>query len=287
MQDALSLAVELTSHPWAMQPTHLNALAHQARSSRLVAARARASVQKAAGVEVIPVAGYLTQHPTLLTALGLGTACDSISGRLRLALADDRVDAIVLDFDCTGGDTYGSTELAAEIRAAAKSKPVVGVANSVAAGAGYWIAASCGSLYVTPGGEVGGVGMAMAHQDASAALAKAGVGVTLISAGKYKVEGNPYGKLDDEARGFMQATCDRYLSLMVADVAAGRNVAVSKVRADFGQGRIVGAKAARAAGMVDGIRTLSDVLADLKRGGAASRSKLAAEVALSRAARGV
>jgi hypothetical protein len=60
------------------------------------------------------------------------------------------------------------------------------------------------------------------------------------------------------------------------------------VRSDFGQGRVVGAKDAKASSMVDGVRTLSDVVNDLKRnGGGAARSRLAAEVGLSRAMRGV
>ncbi|MGN6524947.1 MAG: S49 family peptidase [Burkholderiaceae bacterium] len=281
------MAAELASRPWAMAPGRLEGLARMAANGQFTSAVKRAAVPRASGVAIVPATGYVVQHPNLLTALGLGTACEAITARVRLALADDEVDAIVLDIDCDGGEIYGMTELAAELRAAAKVKPVVGIANSVAAGAGYWLGASCGSLYVTPGGEVGGVGMAMIHEDASAALAKAGVAVTLVSAGKYKVEGHPYGPLDSDAKAFMQASCDRYLSMMVGDIAAGRKTAAAKVRANFGQGRIVGAKDAKAAGMVDGVRTLAQVVDDLRRGSRSSSSRLAMQVALSRAERGV
>jgi ClpP class serine protease len=60
-------------------------------------------------------------------------------------------------------------------------------------------------LYVTPGGEVGSIGVWQAHFDYTQALGAEGVAPTLISAGKYKVEGNPYAPLDAEAQGFMQS----------------------------------------------------------------------------------
>lgn len=42
------------------------------------------------------------------------------------------------------------------------------------------------------------------------ALAADGVTPTPISAGKYKVEGNPYAPLDAEAQAFMQSRVDDY-----------------------------------------------------------------------------
>ena len=45
----------------------------------------------------------------------------------------------MLDVDSPGGSVYGIAELADEIRAARGRKPIVAVANSVAASAAYWI----------------------------------------------------------------------------------------------------------------------------------------------------
>ena len=57
----------------------------------------------------------------------------------RRFLNDPEVRAIVLDIDSPGGSTYGVSELANEIMAARGKKPVLAVANSLAASAAFWI----------------------------------------------------------------------------------------------------------------------------------------------------
>jgi hypothetical protein len=52
------------------------------------------------------------------------------------------------------------------------------------------------------------IGVWQAHFDYSQDIAAEGIQPTPISAGKYKVEGNPYAPLDEEAQGFMQSRVD-------------------------------------------------------------------------------
>ena len=149
--------------------------------------------------------------------------------------------------------------------AARAQKPVVAIANSLAASAAYWIGCSASEFYVTPGGEVGSIGVWQAHQDYSKAMDEAGVKTTLISAGKFKVEGNPYAPLDEEAQGFMQSRVDDYYAAFTKAVAKGRGVPISQVRDGMGQGRVLGADAALASSMVDGIATFDDVVKKMRR----------------------
>ena len=139
------------------------------------------------------------------------------------------------------------------------------IANSLAASASYWIGCSASEFYVTPGGEVGSIGVWQAHQDYSKAMDEAGVKTTLISAGKFKVEGNPYAPLDEEAEGFMQSRVDDYYAAFTKAVAKGRGVPISQVRDGMGQGRVLGADAALASSMVDGIATFDDVVKKMRR----------------------
>jgi ClpP class serine protease len=81
---------------------------------------------------------------------------------------------------------------------------------------------------------------------------------TIVKAGKYKAEGE--GALSDEARAHVQSRIDDYYTTFVHQVARHRNVSVDRVRNGYGEGRTLGAKAALAAGMVDGIATLQDVV---------------------------
>ena len=113
----------------------------------------------------------------------------------------------------------------------------------------------------------------MAHEDWSKAVADSGVDVTLISAGKFKTEGNPYGPLDADAKAFLQSRTDAYFNDFTKAVAAGRGVPIDSVRSGMGQGRVVGAAQALAEKMVDGVMPFNEVL----RGGlGASRAGLAA-----------
>jgi signal peptide peptidase SppA len=160
---------------------------------------------------------------------------------------------------------YGVEELAAEIYQARGQKPVVAVANSLAASASYWIAASADELVVTPSGEVGSIGVFAMHEDMSGLMEQMGVRVSLISAGKHKTETNPFEPLTDEARAALQEQVDGYYEMFVRAVARGRGVGVADVRGGFGEGRLVGAKEAVRLGMADRVETMEQTIGRLSR----------------------
>ncbi|CAJ3064454.1 peptidase S49 [Burkholderia pseudomallei] len=280
MKHALLIS-EFLSTPWAIMPERLSAfagviarwslsavadpdtMAAVLTDAAAVAARRGASARSGNGsIAVLPMYGVVTQR---------GNMADDISGpgsmstqmfaqALRSSLADDSIDAVLIDIDSPGGSVYGVQELADEIYQARGQKPVVAIANSLAASAAYWLGSAASELYVTPGGEVGSIGVWSAHEDWSKALADAGVTTTLISAGKYKTEGNPYGPLSSDAQAFMQSRVDDYYGTFTKAVARNRGVPVATVRDGMGQGRVLGAAAAKEAGMVDDIATFDEVI---------------------------
>lgn len=227
--------------------------------------RRRASIASQAGaVQVIPIHGVLTQRGNMIDEIsGPGsTSTEMLTQALREAVADDSVASILLDVDSPGGSVYGVSELADEIYQARSKKPVIAVANSLAASAAYWLASSATEFYITPGGEAGSIGVIMTHTDFSRANDMAGVKVTYITAGKYKSEGNADEPLSAEAQAYEQGRIDDYYSAFTRAVARGRGVSVATVRgASYGEGRVLGAKDAVAAGMADGVRTFDDALA--------------------------
>ena len=218
-----------------------------------------------AGIAVIPVVGTITQRAGMMTEWCGGTSTQQISAALADALRDEAVGQILMEFDTPGGSVFGVSELGDEIADAAKTKPVIGVANSLSASAGYWLMSQCSQAYVTPGGEVGSIGVWMAHEDWSKAMAESGVVTTMISAGKFKVEGNPYEPLGEDARAFMQSRVDDYYGAFVKAVARGRGVGVQQVRDGMGQGRVLGADEALAQGMVDGVAPVTEIVRRMQR----------------------
>jgi signal peptide peptidase SppA len=216
-------------------------------------------------IAVIPIRGTIVQRADQLGLCEGGTSTEDISQALRMAMMDTTVSQVLLHQHSPGGSVYGVQELGEEIREARKEKPVVGFVSSLSASACYWIGSQCSELYVTPGGEVGSIGVWSAHQNIKTYLERQGIDIRLISAGKFKVEGHPYDALSDEAQTFMQSRVDDYYAAFTDAVAKGRKVPVSQVRDGMGQGRVLGASDALAEKMVDGVMTFDEVVRKMQR----------------------
>ena len=295
------LLAEFLATPWALMPERLNAVAAVlARWSQNTPAtvdvlagiaadkvardarRQTATAVSGGGIAVLPLYGVVTQRGNMVDDVsGPGSvSTQKFATALRQALADESVSQILIDIDSPGGSVYGVAELADEIVAARAQKPIVAIANSLAASAAYWIGCSASEFYVTPGGEVGSIGVWQAHFDYSQALASEGVTPTLISAGKYKVEGNPYAPLDPEAQAFMQSRVDDYFLTFAKAVAKGRGVPIAQVRNGMGQGRVLGADAALEQDMVDGIVTFDDAIRKILRDARAQAKPRASRIGM-------
>jgi capsid assembly protease len=272
---------------WVIDPEALPALveAHRARPralDRLTAAAAaatpraarRGAGQRAGGtVAVIPLTGVLTPRASLLSFLfGGGGGLVDFRDMFREAVNSPDVGAIVLDVDSPGGLIDLVPETAAEVRAARGAKPIVAVVNTMAASGAYWIACQADELVVTPSGVAGSIGVYMVHEDWSGWNEQQGIVPTYISAGKYKVEGNPDQPLSEEAAADWQREADDLYGLFVADVAAGRGVSEDQVRSGYGQGRTV-RPAARVleAGLADRVDTLENVIGELLAAGSSAQ----------------
>lgn len=214
------------------------------------------------GVAVVPIRGVIAHRADAMDESSGGTSTERISAMLRQVMADSSIGTVILDVDSPGGTVPGVQELAGEIfeMKGRGTKRIVAVANSLMASAAYWLASQADEIVSIPSGTIGSIGVFSAHSDISKALEKEGVKVTLISAGKYKVEGNPFEPLSEEGLAVRQASVDAAYALFVKDVARGRGVSVSDVRNGFGEGRALPAKDAKAAGLIDRIASMEDVL---------------------------
>lgn len=262
----------LTEQPWALPRSVLQELVDAAATGSLPARAAMAQPappRREGIVSVITIRGVIEHHSTWMTDMFGGTSVDAIRASLREALAQPEVMGIVLDIDSPGGGVSGITELAAEIRGARGTKPILAIANTMAASAAYWLAAQADEVYVTPSGQAGSIGVYAVHEDISRALDQAGVTATIISAGKYKTEGNEFEPLSDDARDTMQHRCDVFYDQFVKDIASGRGITAAAVRSGYGEGRVLLAQDALAESLVDGIAALDAVI---RQAGRASRA---------------
>ncbi|MBB4574397.1 MULTISPECIES: S49 family peptidase [Rhizobium] len=228
----------------------------------LSAAAPGASGQGASVIAVISFFGIVAQHASQVDDISGpgGTSTERVTNSYRAAKADPSVKAIVINFDSPGGNVSGVQALADEIFNGRGDKPVIAQVNSLCASAAYWVASSCDEIVMTPGAMAGSIGVYSLHQDVSRAVDAAGLKFTFISAGKYKVEGNAFEPLSDEAAQAAQSNVDAFYNDFVSAVSRGRGVSVADVKAGFGEGRVVKDKQAVKAGMADRVDTLDGTI---------------------------
>jgi len=233
----------------------------QAQNAVSAARQQNLATAGAGSVAVIPIYGIINQRYSGDFSGPSGTSIQNLTQQFRQAVNDPNVKAIVFDIDSPGGSVSGVDEFAVEVFQARGKKKISAVSNTLCASAAYYIGSQASEFCVSPSSLTGSIGVYSAHEDDSVALENLGVKVSLISAGKYKVEGNNFEPLSDEARTAMQAMVDDYYGMFVSAVARGRGVKVSAVKSGFGEGRVLTAKDAVASGMADKVATLDEVLA--------------------------
>jgi signal peptide peptidase SppA len=250
--------------PWAIRPAMLGVivdiLAFRAEGGRLSAEEvsqrigaARTRSQSPSGVAILPLHGVIVPKAGLMSEVSGATSIEGFRSQFRQAMSASEVSSVVIDVDSPGGMVDQVPEMAAEMRAARGKKPIVAVANSEASSAAYWLASQADQFVVTKSGRVGSIGVFTAHEDESAKRDSEGVKTTLVSAGRFKTEGNPFEPLSEGAKAHLQGLVDDYYGMFVSDVAKGRGVGVNDVRKGFGEGRVVSAADSVKLGMADGV----------------------------------
>jgi signal peptide peptidase SppA len=280
----LAVAAEI----WALDPQKLDQvvafLALQASGEKLpdeavarITRQTEQSVTRQEGsVAVLPLRGVIANRMNMMSDISGGTSSEGFGRMFDAAVVDEGIKAIVIDVDSPGGSVSGTDELSSKIFAARGRKPIVAHVNATAASAAYWIATAADEMVLSPSAEVGSIGVYGVHDDLSAALEKMGVKKTIISAGEFKAEGNPFGPLSEEAIAHRQERVNAYHDQFIKTVARNRSVSQSAVRDGFGKGRMVMAQAAISAGMADRIASLDETIARFSGSRSTSKKRAAA-----------
>lgn len=215
------------------------------------------------GVAILPVMGELVNRGAWIGASSGLTSYEGLEASLRAAASDRMVSAIVLDMNSPGGEASGALETGELVRSINKQKPVVAFVNGQAASAAYAIASGAGKIVAAPSAVLGSIGVVLVHRDMSAAIEKQGVKMTVIHAGAYKADGNPFQALPDDARARIQGHVDAIYDLFTGMVAQHRGMDLADVRGTEAA-IFLGADAVNA-GLADSIGTLDSVLESLRR----------------------
>lgn len=174
-----------------------------------------------------------------------------LARKIREIAADASVSTLVLDLDCPGWSSSGSSDVVAAIDEARKTKHVWAIAHDMACSGGMAIGACVERFCCTPTSILGSMGTLMLLYDTSAALAKAGIEpVVVAEPSDDKAAGYPGVAITDATRenlrGIVKDHHDWY-----AAVLARRGITADTVR-DLAAG-VFAAKAAVEHGLADEI----------------------------------
>lgn len=211
------------------------------------------------GVAIVSITGPMMKH---LSSLSDGTSTILARRQIRLAAADEQVRAIILKIDSPGGTVSGTFDLADDVAAAAKQKPLLAYIEDVGASAAYDVAAQANKIFANRSALVGGMGTYGVIYDQSARAAQLGVKVHVLRAGQFKGAGTPGTEITQEQLGEWQRIVDELNEFFIRGVASGRRMALQRVR-ELADGRVhVGAEAVKL-GLIDGVQSLDETINQL------------------------
>lgn len=278
----MTFALDLLNAPWAIVPERLRDI--EAIYERRVVQGTEADIAaiEAAtgksldndrqgyaidnGVAIVPLVGVLAKRANLFHAISGGASHQLFARDVAAAVADPRVDALLIEIDSPGGTVDGTPLAAAAVKAARESgKPVTVLADSCMCSAAYWIGAWGQEVLAADAvTQVGSIGVVARHLDTSRAEDARGLKFTEIVAGKYKRIASQHAPLTEEGRAAIQASVDGIYAEFVDAVAQARGRSVEQVLADMADGRVFMAREAAKAGLVDGIATRAEAMARLR-----------------------
>lgn len=188
---------------------------------------------------------------------------EDLRDRIEEALASPAATAVLLDIDSPGGRVAGCFELTRWLSEQRTRKPIWALANDQATSAAYAIASACERVFVTPAAVVGSIGAVCVHVDGSKNDELYGYKFTEIASGTRKTELSSHKALTPGGRATLERVVEAASEQFFAEVARYRTqLAVDALRA-LQAGVFVGADA-QTAGLVDGVGTKDEVLAQLR-----------------------
>lgn len=195
-------------------------------------AAAQPFARVAGGVAVVDICGPLAQRAWSCWMFS-GDGYDAITSRMRTALDDAGVLAVVMRIDSPGGEVAGCFEAVHAIRDAARlaGKPIVAFADEMACSAAYALACAADEIVLPPTGVVGSVGVIATLVEKSRALDAMGVTINVLTSGARKADGHSALPMSDESRAALQREIDYLADVFATEVADSRGMIPANIRA--------------------------------------------------------
>ena len=214
------------------------------------------------GIARVQINGFMSKGDS---SFG-GTSTVRTRAAIRKAVNDDRVKAILLHIDSPGGTVAGSRDLAEDVDAADRQKPVYAHIDDLGASAAYNVASGARRITANANAEVGSIGTICMLVDSSGMAEAEGIKVHVITTAKHKGTGVPGAPIDQEQLAAVQHIVDVLGGQFVDHVNAQRGLSL-KPGEGAADGRLFIGEEARQMGLIDAVasydQAVGAVVADL------------------------
>jgi len=203
--------------------------------------------------------GYKGEAVGVVEIVGAIIDSSSVLEQIKEFREEDNIKAIVVRIDSPGGGVGPSQEIYREIRKTSGEKKVIASMGAVAASGGYYVAAACDGIVANPGTITGSIGVVMGYTNIEALLEKIGLSPVVVKSGEFKDIGSPVRPMSKEEKQLLEQVIQTIHRQFIEDIAAGRNIESSQVKA-IADGRIFTGEDAQSFGLVDRLGNLEDAV---------------------------
>lgn len=192
------------------------------------------------------------------------TGSKTVRRALLQAQDDPQVKAILIRVDSPGGSSFASDDIARTIDMIREGGlPIIISMGGVAASGGYYVAAGADAIWAEPTTITGSIGVYAGKFSTAPLLETLGINKTTISRGDSATIYQGSHPWDDAQRERMDALVGEIYKQFKARVASGRGMELDAVE-EVAQGRVWSGEQAKKVGLVDGLGSIEDALADAK-----------------------
>lgn len=221
-------------------------------------------------IAVINIVGPVLKYDAFCGPTGSVT-----TGSLVLKAAENpNVKSILFLIDTPGGQVAYTPELAAIIKSV--SKPTIGLVSDLMASAGMWLGSAMDEIYAENNmAEIGSIGVYCAFIDQKGKFEKEGSKIYEIYAPQSTEKNKDYRDALAGKPELMESKLAFIADQFIQTVKDNRGDRLNLKAGDPFKGAMFYASEAQAIGLIDGIKSLSEVVAHLERKGSAEGAAVA------------
>lgn len=201
-------------------------------------------------------------HIARVEIIGVIQDDDELISRLEAIENDPKAKALIVTISSPGGTTYGGERIYKAIKRISDKKPVVADIRTMAASAGYMIAAASNHIVAGEASIVGSIGVIFQYPQVSKLLDKIGVSMEEIKSSPLKAEPSPFHPASEEAIAMINNMVVDSYDWFVDIVAENRELSRQDTL-KLSDGSIFTGRQAAKNGLVDSLGGMAEIRAYL------------------------